>query len=182
MSEFIDLNRTMRRVIEVCPELVFLGNTTLRTATVSANIPEAIKISDQLQRALRVIREITGYGRGLAAPQIGINKSVFVTYTDNFKTYINPVILERSEDCNYYKEGCLSSGGLWADIKRPASIKIKYTDTEGNEVTESADGMLARLLQHEVDHLDGILNIDIAEPGTIEYMLSDPLEEKIRDC
>jgi peptide deformylase len=70
---------------------------------------------------------------------------------------------------------------MWADVKRSRSIKLEYIDEYGNFNVKESDGFMARLLQHEYDHLEGVLNIDIAEPGTIEVMNSDPFLEKLRD-
>lgn len=127
-------------------------------------------------------REIAGFGRGLAAPQIGLGKSVFVTFVaDQFKTYINPTVKESSGACNLYREACLSCGYLSVDVKRPESVVVEYTNEEGGRETVSADGFLARLLQHEHDHLKGVVNIDRAEYGSINLATNNPLEEKIRE-
>lgn len=70
---------------------------------------------------------------------------------------------------------------MWADVKRSRSITLEYTDECGNFNIKEYDGFMARLLQHECDHLQDILNVDIAEPGTIEEMNSDLFLEKLRD-
>lgn len=68
-----------------------------------------------------------------------------------------------------------------ADVKRPESITVKYANEEGTELEEKCEGFLARLLQHEYDHLEGIVNLDKAEPASIEFQLNNPLDEKLRD-
>jgi peptide deformylase len=169
-------------IVEHCPEIVYEGNEVLRKKTEDVTLEQGVVIGNVLIKVLKKHREVTGTGRGLAAPQIGENKSVFITYIDdNFHMYINPRIVNKSEDKNLYKEGCLSCAPMWADVKRSRSIKLEYIDEYGNFNVKESDGFMARLLQHEYDHLEGVLNIDIAEPGTIEVMNSDPFLEKLRD-
>ena len=178
-----ELNDTFKKILEEIPELVFIGDKVLRQKTVEVSFDEGIQISNRLKIALAKYREITGIGRGLAAPQIGENKSVFVAFVDDqFKTYINPKIVKKSEENNLFRESCLSCGYLSVDVKRPRSITIEYTSEAGTTETEEVDGILARLLQHEYDHLEGILNIDKAEPSSIEFMINDPAKEQLRDC
>lgn len=106
-------------------------------------------------------------GLGLAAPQVGINRRVVVLDVP-FRTagedepvfMVNPEIYWRSEEMNHYKEGCLSLPEQYADVERPAEVKIKYLDENGNEKDVHADGLFATVVQHEVDHLDGIVFVD----------------------
>ena len=165
-----------------CPEIVYDGHEVLRQKTEDVGLEQGIVIGNFLSKVLKKHREVTGMGRGLAAPQIGENKSVFVTFVDDkFQIYINPRMIKRSDNKNLYKEGCLSCVPMWADVKRSRSITLEYTDEYGNFNIKEYDGFMARLLQHEYDHLEGILNVDIAEPGTLEEMNSDPFLEKLRD-
>lgn len=176
-----ELNDNFRKILEECPEVVYIGGSILRESTKEVTLAEGIEIGTNLKNVLEKYRKIVGFGRGLAAPQIGKNKSVFVTFIDNvFKTYINPKITNRSESYNLYRECCLSCGYLSVDVKRPESITINYLNEEGENKTEQADEFLARLLQHEYDHLEGIVNIDKGEISSIELMLKNPLEEKLR--
>ncbi len=181
-KEILHLQKRIEKIIESCPELTFVGNAVLRQKTTEVTLEEGIKVGRMLQETLTKIREITGYGRGLAAPQIGENKSVFITFTDEtFKIYINPKITSMSSEECLYKENCLSCGPLWGDVKRPKSIVMEYMDENGNQQEIKSDGFLARLLQHEYDHLDGIINLDKIEKGTMEFMVSDPLKETLRE-
>lgn len=182
MKRIKQLNETLRRVIEGCPTLVFIGDKVLRTKTRNTILEEGIEIGVRLKEVLKKYRDVTGFGRGLAAPQIGESTSVFVTcLNDEFKTYINPRITKESEGSNFYREGCISCGYIWADVKRPASITLEHINERGETQIEEADGFLARLLQHEHDHLLGIVNVDKAEPNSIEFMVSDPLQEELRE-
>jgi peptide deformylase len=99
-------------------------------------------------------------GLGLAAPQIGVQKRLFVfDHEGNAGVLINPVITESSGEWGY-NEGCLSVPGLYFDIMRPKEILITGLDLDGNEVSYEADELDARLFQHELDHLDGVLLVE----------------------
>jgi peptide deformylase len=104
-------------------------------------------------------------GLGLAAPQVGVQKRFFVYDLqdgDGAKTLINPRIVESRGEWTY-EEGCLSVPGLAWEIVRPKEIHIVGFDLDGNEVSIEADEILARLFQHELDHLDGVLLLDRLE-------------------
>ena len=104
-------------------------------------------------------------GVGLAAPQVGIQKRVIVfDVDDKLFALCNPAIIDASEDTQVNEEGCLSLPELVVDIERPARVTCEALDLDGATVRIDADGMLARVLQHEIDHLDGVLIIDRAEP------------------
>ena len=104
-------------------------------------------------------------GIGLAAPQVGVG--LRLTIVDlmaderaNPITLINPEILARSERLATREEGCLSLPGQYADVTRPAEVTVRYTDADGATRQIEAEGLLAACLQHEIDHLDGVLFID----------------------
>ena len=105
-------------------------------------------------------------GIGLAAVQIGVPKRVLVIDLDqkegkkNPVAYINPKIVWASEDMAVFEEGCLSVPEIWDDVERPARIKCEYLDRDGKQQLLEADGLLATCLQHEMDHLNGVLFID----------------------
>ena len=105
-------------------------------------------------------------GIGLAAVQIGVAKRVIVMDLDqkdgkkNWRVFINPKITWASEEMATFEEGCLSVPEIWDDVERPARIKAEYLDLDGKKIEIEADGMLATCLQHEMDHLEGILFID----------------------
>jgi len=105
-------------------------------------------------------------GIGLAAIQIGVAKRVLVIDIDqkdgkkNPQAYINPKITWASEETAVYEEGCLSVPEIWDDVERPARIKAEYLDRDGNKHEIEADGLMATCLQHEMDHLNGVLFID----------------------
>lgn len=163
------------------PEIRYIGDPVLRTKTRNASLEQGKRVGNRLIKTLGRYRKLTGVGRGLAANQIGSGASAFVTYVDDlFKIYINPVILKRSPIVNYYRESCISSGILWADVKRSAAITLQWSDESGERHSQRFDGFMARLIQHEYDHLRGVLNIDRAEPGSIEFA-GNVLKEKLRN-
>ena len=105
-------------------------------------------------------------GIGLAAIQVGILKRLVVIDISKGEEekkpifLINPQIVHQSKKTSVYEEGCLSLPGQFAEIERPAECTIKYIDYNGKEKDLKADGLLATCIQHEVDHLNGILFID----------------------
>lgn len=104
-------------------------------------------------------------GLGLAAPQVGVQKRLFVYDLDDGAgphTIVNPVITESSGEWEF-DEGCLSIPGLYFPIVRPKQIHLTGVDLDGNDVSIEADELLARLLQHELDHLDGRLLLELLD-------------------
>jgi peptide deformylase len=103
-------------------------------------------------------------GLGLAAPQIGVQRRIF-TYDvgEGPHVIVNPEIVEVSGEW-VYNEGCLSVPGMHFDIVRPKVVTLRGIGLDGNDVVIEADEVLARLFQHEIDHLDGVLLLDRLEP------------------
>jgi len=105
-------------------------------------------------------------GIGLAAPQIGISKRLIVmdcAKDDNppeIWKMVNPEITRRSDETSKIEEGCLSIPGYNGDVARPAEVDVRYLDSDGNLQEMTATGLLAACVQHEIDHLDGVLFID----------------------
>lgn len=114
-------------------------------------------------------------GCGLAAPQIGVSQRVCVVdgdvmadvydYLKGFKrTFINPVVTAESDRMCEYNEGCLSVPGIYADVVRPETITVEYYDGNFEKKTETFDRFAARMIQHELSHLDGVLFTDLVAP------------------
>ncbi|MDP3855641.1 peptide deformylase [Phenylobacterium sp.] len=105
-------------------------------------------------------------GIGLAAIQVGVAKRVIVmdiAGPDEEKAprfFVNPEILWTSEETLPYEEGCLSIPDIFDEVERPARVKLKYLNYSGEEVVEDAEGLFAVCIQHEMDHLEGVLFID----------------------
>lgn len=175
--------KEFENILSQFPEIVYAGDPVLRQKTREVSVREGVELGVRLGDVLMRYRKETGYGRGLAAPQIGESNAVFVTFVDDMlQTFINPHITERSSETTFYREGCLSAGILAADVERAEWIIMEWTDGEGQKQTQKADGFLARLYQHEEAHLRGKLNLDEAVEGGIEFLLFDPLKEPLRDA
>lgn len=102
-------------------------------------------------------------GVGLAAPQIGKNiRLVVINSKDGVFCLINPKLIKKSWARELGEEGCLSIPGVFGKVKRHKKITLVYYDRDGKKIKLSAEGMMARVIQHEIDHLDGILFIDKA--------------------
>lgn len=126
------------------------------------------RVDDSLRRLADDMLE-TMYdapGIGLAAIQIGLPMRLLVI--DLAKeddepaphVFVNPEILESSDERSVYEEGCLSIPEYYAEVERPASVRVKYVDRDGKEQEIKAEGLMATCLQHEIDHLNGVLFID----------------------
>ena len=116
-------------------------------------------IDDKLVRLTDAMFDIMyeAPGIGLAAPQIGVQKQLFVyDIGDGADVLINPVVVESSGEW-VYEEGCLSIPGLYVEMVRPKEILLKGINIDGEEVSVEADELLSRLFQHELDHLNGVL-------------------------
>ena len=105
-------------------------------------------------------------GVGLAGPQAGISKRIFVVIADDDvrRVFINPQIISTSSELCDYEEGCLSIPKVYESIRRPAKVTVQALNEKGRPFTLEADGLLARIIQHENDHLDGKLFIDRGDP------------------
>jgi len=103
-------------------------------------------------------------GVGLAAPQIGKSiRLAVINSKDGVLCLINPKFTKKSWACELGQEGCLSIPGVFGKVKRHKKISLTYCDKNGKKIKLTAGGMMARVIQHEVDHLDGVLFIDKAE-------------------
>ena len=107
----------------------------------------------------------SGNGIGLAAPQVGIKKRIIVIdLKEEGKslpiTFINPKIIFLSDETSVNEEGCLSIPGYYAEVKRPNVVEVEWTDLDGKKNKDKLTGLMSICIQHEIDHLDGILFID----------------------
>ena len=128
-----------------------------------------VKVVDDDLRALMDDMLETMYdapGIGLAAIQVGVPKRVIVmdiSRGDEEKAprfFINPEIIWASEEIAVYEEGCLSVPDIYDDVERPAAVRIRYLGYDGKQVEEDAEGLFAVCIQHEMDHLEGVLFLD----------------------
>ncbi|MDR1218236.1 MAG: peptide deformylase [Treponema sp.] len=140
-------------------EILLLGNETLKRKALPVKrfTAETTKIAEEMIEFMR-----TGKGVGLAGPQIGLMERIFVVHVDGDepRVFVNPSILETSEKTVKYEEGCLSIPGVYAEVMRPEKIKVQAWNERGKAFTIETEGILARVILHEYDHLEGTLFID----------------------
>jgi len=121
-------------------------------------------INDEIRQTAKTMLETmrNGKGLGLAGPQVGFLKRIFVTHTEKEGplVFINPSIIWTSQEQADCEEGCLSLPGMYADVRRPEKIRVQAWDEKGRAFNLEVAGILARVIQHENDHLEGILFID----------------------
>ena len=149
--------------------LTIVTESDAKNPVLRARSKEVADISDaEIQRLIKDMQDtlaIAKNGIGLAASQVGKNLRLFVVSPAlglNQIVFINPVITKISEKTKLVDEGCLSVIGLYGKIKRAESLKIEAYNQNGRKFKMKADGLVAQLFQHEVDHLDGILFKDKA--------------------
>ena len=152
-------------------EVVTLGNEVLREKAKAVEIFDQ-ELEDTLRQMFVLMREKKGVG--LAAPQIGISRRFFVTEAvdDKPRVFINPEIIETSQETVKGEEGCLSLPGVWANVVRPYSVKVQAQDTTGKIFRLNAEGWLARIILHENDHLNGILFVDRLDDNNKKKVIS----------
>jgi peptide deformylase len=140
-------------------DIVTLGDDILRKdAEPITDIDEDLEqLAQNMITAMRI-----GDGIGLAGPQVGLARQIFVCQVPNDepRIFINPQLLLTSQEQLPYEEGCLSIPGVFSDVVRPAAVTVQALNTGGKPFRIDAEGILARVIQHEMDHLKGILFID----------------------
>ena len=144
-------------------KIYMLGQETLRTPAI-----RIVKVDDSIRQLAKdmLVTMYSAKGIGLAAPQVGVQKRILVIDL-NFEdpdtppnVFINPEIISSSASLDTYEEGCLSIPGVYLNVLRPSSIKLSYRDEMGRLKKMNAEGLMARCIQHEIDHLNGVLFVD----------------------
>ncbi len=145
-------------------EIVTLGREVLtQTAEPVQDIDDRIRsLAQEMLQAMRI-----GKGIGLAAPQVDLGLRLFVTEVDERpRIFINPEIVLTSQELADLEEGCLSIPGVYAKLKRPAAVRIQAWNERGRPFNLDAEGLEARVILHELDHLNGVLFVDrLSEPA-----------------
>ena len=140
-------------------EVVTLGHPMLRRRTepVATVTDEQRRLVDEMIATMHEKK-----GIGLAAPQVAQPLRMFVTAApeDRERVFVNPEIIGTGIELEAGEEGCLSIPGPRADVERPAVVRVQALNRRGRRFTLAAEGMLARVIQHELDHLNGVLFID----------------------
>jgi peptide deformylase len=151
--------------------LITLGNDILRQKS-----EQVLKVDDDLRGFIKDMFETLARekGVGLAAVLVGRLIRVFITNVshDKPRVFINPEIIETSIEEDLYEEGCLSIPGINSDVNRPYAVKIQAYNEKEKPFTISCEDMLARVIQHENDHLNGILFIDRLTPELKQELIT----------
>lgn len=154
--------------------ILYYGHETLRQSAAGVDQFDA-DLKKLTQNMFGVMKQNNGIG--LAAPQIDILRQVVTidleSYGEGTHTFINPEIVWRAQAEGPYDEGCLSIPGIFEEVNRPLEVVVQAQDVNGREFELSLDGVLARVIQHEVDHLNGILFTDYLE----EYIRKEYTKE-----
>jgi peptide deformylase len=151
------------------PAIVKLGHPVLRQCA-----KPVVRINAETHQLIErmgvIMRE--AHGLGLAAPQVGVSARV-VLYDagEGLRVLINPKIISMKGEQMEPFEGCLSIPGLQGRVRRALEIRVKAFDQRGKPISRRASELEARVIQHEIDHLDGVLFIDKADPDTLEWVL-----------
>ena len=157
-----------------------LGDPVLRQHTKRVEV-----FDERLERLAQVMLDamVRGEGVGLAANQIGILSRVMVWRNpdsdDEVYVFVNPEIVERSEACCTASEGCLSVPGASMDVERAEEVVVETQDLTGKELRVRLSGMPARIAQHEIDHLDGLLILDRTSPDERRRVMKEIREHSV---
>jgi peptide deformylase len=149
--------------------ILLLGDAALRASNAPVEHFDT-ELADIAQRLSETLTD-TPQGAAVAASQIGVNKRLFVwraTAKSEHQVVVNPRILSQSEEQWSYKEGCLSIPDMWWYLRRPRHIQVGYQDLKGNTTTTTLSDFEGRLYQHEFDHCEGKLLLDILVPGELK--------------
>lgn len=155
-------------------QVKYIGDPVLRARSLNVDT-----FDDKFQSFLEEMTEIMYRedGIGLAAPQVGVSKNVVVIdiseleENESLHIFVNPVIEESSGE-SVVEEGCLSIPGVREEVTRPDTITLSYQNEQGASFKHEFDGWLARVIQHEVDHLNGILFVDYLSPIKRQLLIS----------
>jgi peptide deformylase len=166
-------------------EILQLGNPVLREtcAPVRSFDPDRLEgIVRDLRDTLDDVRRRNGFGRGIAAPQIGVTERLIFVDVGTPLAMVNPVIIQRSRKKMTLWDDCFSFPDLMVKVKRNLAVQVRYQDLQGRRHTLEAGGALSELLQHEIDHLNGVLAIDRAiDSRHIAYRRELEKKEKARE-
>jgi peptide deformylase len=146
-------------------DILLLGNPVLRstcTKVKSFSDPEVGTVITDLRDTLGAFRSAHGFGRGIAAPQIGVTRRILFIHLEQEFALINPEIVKKSKRIMTLWDDCFSFPDILVKVRRHVTISVAYRDEHGARRTFEATGGLSELLQHEIDHLNGVLAIDRA--------------------
>ena len=153
-----------RRRLAALSQIRQFGDPVLRTPTVEVTAFDET-LRDDVERMAAIMRDASGVG--LAAPQVGSLRRLLVLRPEGEGPVValcNPRVVWRSDEEDVAEEGCLSLGDITVEVSRPVAIRVEAQDLAGRPVELEPEGFEARVIQHEVDHLDGVLILDRTTP------------------
>ena len=153
-----------RRRLAALSQIRQFGDPVLRTPTVEVTAFDET-LRDDVERMAAIMRDASGVG--LAAPQVGSLRRLMVLRPEGEGPVValcNPRVVWRSDEEDVAEEGCLSLGEITVEVSRPVAIRVEALDLAGRPVELEPEGFEARVIQHEVDHLDGVLILDRTTP------------------
>ena len=167
-------SEALERRNEALAKVVKFGDPVLRSkASPVSDFDDTL--AGEVERMIEIMRD--GMGVGLAATQLGVLRRVLVFQAGSDApptALVNPEFEWSSDDLVTAEEGCLSLPGVIVDVERPLHVRVSAVDASGEPLSVDASGLEARVIQHEVDHLDGVLFIDRAEPDSLHMETVDP--------
>ena len=159
-EEVIDLQPGKKEFKYVYPKLISRDDPMLKAPMVFTEVEDRKRFARELQASCEMLG-----GVGLSANQVGIANRIFCVSMGGYtETFFNPVITKYSEETSLFTEGCLSYPGLFIDLKRSKSIMIKFSNADGEEKESMFNGVTARIIQHEYDHMEGTNFVMRASP------------------
>lgn len=148
----------MAKILKIIQE----GDPVLRKKAETVKEPKSLEVQKLIENMVATMKSAKGLG--LAAPQVGISLRIFtVEVEDKVSIFVNPEVKDFSKESGPFEEGCLSVQKTWGPVVRPKKLTIKAFDGNGKPIKIRAKGLLARVIGHEMDHLNGMLFIDKAE-------------------
>jgi|SRR5579872_6029122 len=143
-------------------DLKIYPDKLLRKSAAEVKFPLSAEAQELIEDMYDTVRKAQGIG--LAAPQVGKSLRIIVVNLEHLEVpifaLINPVVTDVSKKNSVMEEGCLSIPGVFGDVSRPEQIRFKALDFRGKKIEAEAEGLLARVIQHEIDHINGVLIID----------------------
>lgn len=151
-------------------EITLYGEPVLREKAAPIDLVDA-EVRTLAENMLATVLDAEGVG--LAGPQVGVSRRIIVVHPppsqdsdqrEEPSVYVNPEIVAKTGPQESAEEGCLSIPGIYEVVKRPRSVRVRAQDLDGKELEFDVEGMMGRIFQHEIDHLDGVLFVDKIGP------------------
>ena len=155
-------------------ELILLGNPLLLEKSEETSVDEGVRVATELRKTLHAFQKERGWGRAISAPQIGeLKRVIYLEYEGREEVFVNPTLSEFSDRTFEIWDDCLSFPDLLVKVRRHQSCRIDYLNKHGEKVSRIVEDAEAELLQHEFDHLEGIVATMRAVDGSAFALQSE---------